>query len=253
MNCEPLRLAASDAGDGITLLSIDTAMVTVSPAVVHEEIGYGNRDADQYFTDVITDQLVHLPERMSVQAGFRVYALRDEDVHHDGIDIAGVRFDAGRTVMHDLQHPSLAAIFVCTIGSGPETYARELMTSGDVAESHLADTIASLAAERVASLVHGHIAAVMHDEGLGVSNRYSPGYCGWAVSEQQKLFSLLPGRCCGITLSPSSLMSPVKSVSGIIGIGKDVVWRQYGCATCGQKKCTYRTWRAERDARTVRL
>ena len=70
------------------------------------------------------------------------------------------------------------------------------------------------------------------------TNRFSPGYCGWHVSEQQRLFSLFPtANPCGIRLTDSSLMIPIKSVSGIIGIGKNVRHLDYSCGLCNYSKC----------------
>ncbi|MCK5694244.1 MAG: methionine synthase, partial [Bacteroidales bacterium] len=76
--------------------------------------------------------------------------------------------------------------------------------------------------------------------GLHITNRYSPGYCSWNVEEQQKLFSLFPKGTCGISLSESSLMSPVKSISGIIGIGAEVKYREYTCEICPMLNCQFR-------------
>ena len=80
----------------------------------------------------------------------------------------------------------------------------------------------------------------MAKEGLNITNRYSPGYCGWDVSEQQKLFFLLPENCCGIRLTDSSLMLPIKSVSGVIGVGKTVRKTAYKCAVCDKEDCYLR-------------
>ena len=66
---------------------------------------------------------------------------------------------------------------------------------------------------------------------------YSPGYCGWRVTEQHLLFGMLPDRPCGIELTESSLMYPIKSVSGIIGIGSRVERKPYGCAICRNTAC----------------
>ena len=67
---------------------------------------------------------------------------------------------------------------------------------------------------------------------LNSTNRYSPGYCGWHVSEQHKFFAFLPQNYCGIELSDSALMKPVKSVSAIIGIGKDCSKRKTTIVLC---------------------
>jgi hypothetical protein len=50
----------------------------------------------------------------------------------------------------------------------------------------------------------------------------------------------MPDNFCGIRLTPSALMDPVKSVSGFIGIGNDVRFNPYTCNLCDMKDCIYR-------------
>jgi hypothetical protein len=57
------------------------------------------------------------------------------------------------------------------------------------------------------------------------------------VKDQFKLFSLLPENFCGIRLTDSALMIPIKSVSGIIGIGENVERKNYPCEICNMKDC----------------
>jgi hypothetical protein len=76
---------------------------------------------------------------------------------------------------------------------------------------------------------------------LQTTNSYSPGYCGWHVREQKQLFSLLPDNPCGIKLNNSRLMHPVKSVSGIIGLGIGIEQTPYACEICGLKGCFKKT------------
>ncbi|MGB5263413.1 MAG: vitamin B12 dependent-methionine synthase activation domain-containing protein, partial [Lutimonas sp.] len=75
---------------------------------------------------------------------------------------------------------------------------------------------------------------------LAITNRYSPGYCDWKVVDQQKLFSFFPENFCGVSLSETSLMRPIKSVSGIVGIGKNVNYLSYICDKCKNLGCVYR-------------
>ncbi|MFZ0283319.1 MAG: vitamin B12 dependent-methionine synthase activation domain-containing protein, partial [Bacteroidales bacterium] len=58
--------------------------------------------------------------------------------------------------------------------------------------------------------------------------------------EQHKLFQLIPKNYCGISLTPSALMDPMKSISGFIGIGADVRYNAYTCNLCDMKDCIYR-------------
>jgi len=75
---------------------------------------------------------------------------------------------------------------------------------------------------------------------MSLSNRYSPGYCGWPVSDQHILFSLFPEGFCGIELNGSALMTPLKSVSGVIGIGPALRREEYDCGICDMQDCVRR-------------
>jgi hypothetical protein len=48
---------------------------------------------------------------------------------------------------------------------------------------------------------------------------YSPGYCGWHITGQKRLFAFLNPERIGISLNESCLMSPIKSVSGVLVVG----------------------------------
>ena len=69
------------------------------------------------------------------------------------------------------------------------------------------------------------------------TNRFSPGYCGWHVAQQQMLFPLFDSHTCGVQLTDSSLMIPIKSVSGIMGVGREVRKLDYTCGLCTFEKC----------------
>ena len=104
-------------------------------------------------------------------------------------------------------------------------------------KTFIVDTIGSEIAEKAADSLEIELQKIVQQNDWKITNRYSPGYCDWQVSEQQKLFSLLPEHFCGISLTESSLMIPIKSVSGIIGLGPDVKREEYQCSICDMKDC----------------
>jgi hypothetical protein len=57
------------------------------------------------------------------------------------------------------------------------------------------------------------------------------------LTEQRKLFRLLGGNPCEIALSDVCLMTPIKSISGIIGLGKAVQTGIYACRYCELETC----------------
>jgi cobalamin-dependent methionine synthase I len=136
-----------------------------------------------------------------------------------------------------------AAVFVATAGPKFEAWSKRLIEEGELVLGYMVDAAASEAAERAMDLIQEHFAGWIKERGLRVTNRFSPGYCGWPVSDQHALFSLLPERFCGVALTPSSLMVPIKSVSGLIGIGPGVRFHPYPCRWCELKNCYKRRTR----------
>jgi len=148
-------------------------------------------------------------------------------------------FSLGKIVLQALKKSTYAAFFVCTCGERVEQLSKQLISEGHFLEGYIVDLIGSELAENIADVVHKKIGTDMKKDHLSITNRYSPGYCSWPVSDQKYLFSLMDNTC-GVILKPSSLMIPIKSVSGIVGIGSDVKFRGYTCSKCDIGFCIYR-------------
>ena len=71
-----------------------------------------------------------------------------------------------------------------------------------------------------------------------LSYRFCPGYQGSSVSDLKYIFSVLKPEKIGITLLPSGMMAPQKSMCGIIAIGKN---EEKKCGSCIMlDSCTFR-------------
>ena len=114
------------------------------------------------------------------------------------------------------------------------------MNERDFLRGYVYDVIGSEIVEAACDLMQAELENAAVASGNKITNRYSPGYCGWNVSEQHKLFQLIPYNYCGIKLNESALMDPEKSVSGFIGIGENVKNNAYMCKICDMKDCIYR-------------
>lgn len=150
------------------------------------------------------------------------------------IEAGGLVFSPGKIITDNLAGSDRFCFFVATAGREFEVYRNSYKRSGDLVMEFIADAVGSVLAEAVVSMVSGYLEKMVD---VPFTYPYSPGYCGWRLPEQKFLFSLFPDRPCGIELTDSCLMFPIKSVSGIIGIGKDVVRKPYGCAICKNKSC----------------
>jgi hypothetical protein len=108
------------------------------------------------------------------------------------------------------------ALFAVTVGEDASCRIASLFEAGELAEGYILDQVASFAAEEMAQIAARRFESAENPASEHAVLPYSPGYCGWNVSGQRALFaSLEPGRI-GITLNGSCLMSPIKSVSGVL-------------------------------------
>jgi cobalamin-dependent methionine synthase I len=153
-------------------------------------------------------------------------------------------FEMGNIILRQLRGSEAFALFVCTSGLEFETYQQRLKEQGDMVRVFIADALGSVIAEKCADQMEKALQESIDKLGWMHTNRFSPGYCGWHVSQQQLLFPLFQGHTCGVTLTDSSLMLPIKSVSGIIGLGKDVRHLDYTCGLCDFKQCYKRKKKA---------
>lgn len=150
------------------------------------------------------------------------------------VQAAGVDFAPGGIIGAYLPGMTHATFFVATAGVEYDDYLHRLKAEGDILKEFVADSVGSVIAEGCVTQVGRELD---HDPRLRHSLPYSPGYCGWNIAEQRKLFSLFPPRPCGVRLSDSFLMWPVKSVSGFFGQGEKLLPQPYHCELCKNIHC----------------
>jgi hypothetical protein len=146
----------------------------------------------------------------------------------------------GQLIRAELRGSEALAVFVATIGPRLEENARALLAGGKLLEGWVLDAVGSLAAEAVADVAQREVQVLAAAQGWKATNRFSPGYCTWETAGQHALFSLLPAQPAGVTLNDSALMTPLKSVSGVVGIGPAVEYRAYRCEVCTMTGCPAR-------------
>jgi hypothetical protein len=141
------------------------------------------------------------------------------------------------------------ALFVVTLGEAVSREITELFRRNEPALASMLDAIASERADHAAEEVGERFLHRLVEEG-GVSEAsarvlaYSPGYCGWHVTGQRKLFDHLHPEEIGVTLNASCLMQPLKSVSGVLVAGTREIHffdNDYDfCDTCTTAQCRER-------------
>ena len=131
---------------------------------------------------------------------------------------------------------------ICTVGESIETRVRELFDAREFPLAVMLDSVGSAAVESLAEHVNDLLCHAGLAAGLRVTNRVSPGYAGWDVAEQAALFRLCPGAPIGVTLNAGRMMTPLKSISLLVGVGPAARVDHYftQCRRCRMPDCAYR-------------
>jgi cobalamin-dependent methionine synthase-like protein len=232
-------VAAAMPGRDVLHFRLRFSDVRPSAADVETVLGYGKDAAPPPVRDGVAGLLASGEELWAIEGGCVVHPARIDGAARR-LAIEGVELDVEEIVAGQLQRSEAVAVFLCTAGPEIGELSRRLMAEGDPFTAFIADTVGSLVVERAMDAVQDRLQDAMTARGLRITNRYSPGYCGWNVRDQQNLFRLLPPAFCGVRLTESSLMQPIKSVSGVIGIGPDVRRVPYTCRLCDREDCLYR-------------
>ena len=113
----------------------------------------------------------------------------------------------------------------------------------NMADAVIMDSCASTAVENVCNNFESDLRRAVEKEGLFLSDRFSPGYGDFPLDAQRNLCAELDtARRIGVSLSPSLLLVPRKSVTAVLGISKDPYQlRGKGCEVCSMfRTCLYR-------------
>ena len=132
-------------------------------------------------------------------------------------------------------------LFAFTLGERISAGIRDLFAGDDFALGAVLDAVASLAADNAGRVAEEWAEA----QAAGLkAYLYSPGYCGWHISGQEELFAFLQPAAIGMSLNASFLMTPLKSISGVLVAGPAAIHRISGdypfCVQCQSPTCRER-------------
>ena len=229
----------------VSLSEIRPVEIKIDERVLCRLMGIDPDDIPEPYGEIIRRELDEIDNYQNIKGGFNISGNIDIFSPKGIFVYEDKEFITGRQVANNLKNSELLALFICTAGEEVSHRSKELMSSGNLLEGYVADLVGSLLAEGAMDILQERLRNEMESKGLKITNRYSPGYCNWDVSEQHKLFSFFPEGFCGVRLSESALMNPIKSVSGVIGTGRNVSYNKYVCDECSEVDCIYRNTRFE--------
>ena len=126
---------------------LDFKDIIISTDEIALSLGYDDGMIPEHFREMVDEILSQVPRRCKIKAGYRILDLKKPIERNDGIFIDEIFFKMDRIVTSQLRRAEKAAVFVCSIGTGMETWAKQMLRTGEPAMSYFVDTIASVTTE----------------------------------------------------------------------------------------------------------
>ena len=171
------------------------------------------------------------------RGAYALYAVSSQTEHSLQLDDTTITGKIGEY----LKHADPIAAFAVTVGAEISRLSESAAKQGDAFSAWVMDALGSWAVEGAADALMLRLRRHLHED-QELTMRYSPGYCGMDIRQQRKLFRLLPATSVGVTLMPSMLMHPLKSISGLIGLAPKEAVSSYRspCDFCPRTGCHMR-------------
>ena len=212
--------------------------LTIDKQQIMNQIGYDDNYEPSAKIQSLVDDYIDNYHNL-IESSYS-YIIKDiKSVRRNQISIEDSIFLESGILARLLERCEKVAIFALTIGSHLEEMVAYLAENGLILQATVLDAIGSGAAEQLAEYVEDSVRELVGSRGHAISRRFSPGYCDWDVSQQEMVFKAIEKKTVDIRLTDEYLMIPRKSISGIIGIGRDndAIENYNPCKTCLKADC----------------
>lgn len=217
--------------------------LTIDTSEFEKLLGYPQGAMPEHVNETLENIITEAQDHLDIRGGYVTRDILEMDIKKGVIKLKETTIYPGKIICKNLRGSENVICFLSTAGGGITKWASETMEE-DPLKFYMIDMLGSLVVDSAMDIIESRLEKDILQKGQKITNRYSPGYCGWKLAEQKELFSVFPKGFCNIELTPSSLMIPIKSISGIIGTGKNAERRAYNCEICNLTDCIYRNLRS---------
>ncbi|WP_143468821.1 vitamin B12 dependent-methionine synthase activation domain-containing protein [Lachnoclostridium sp. An118] len=201
-------------------------------------LGFGRREADEATLRLVAAAFSQLEKAASPRIVWRVFDLKTAG--EGRLDIGGMEVES-RSLWKNMKGCCQAVVLGATLGSGVDLLMRRQSLT-DMAAAVVTQACAAAMLEEYLDGEQEKIGRELEREGKYLRPRFSPGYGDFSICHQGQLLAMLEApKRIGLSLTDSSMLTPVKSVTAVIGVStvKEPCHRK-GCEACGKTDCIYR-------------
>lgn len=225
-NGDLIRLTAN-----VSEYAVPFGQLAITETEVAELLGWGAPSEDAT-GGLIGQTLAQAPSFFQAKAGYCLFDESQVQIEDTKIRLGHARFRTGKLIPRRLQKASAMAAYVATPGPKAEKWAEEASSRKEFLKAQIIYALTALVGERTADWLERRMIETYRRSGLGLTNRFDLGFCGWEQGDAPVLLTLFPKDFCGIRVTADWRVCPRDSLVGIIGIGLNAVRTELPCFRC---------------------
>ena len=212
-------------------------VTSVERAEVLRYLGYHGQEITAEVEARLNEAIARCLSLARPRASLRSFGCGQKAVRDDGTPELSLQGCAlvleGKSIEEHLDGAVEVGVMAVTLGSDVDRELRRLSLTDPLGQV-LFDAAATAAIECAADAAEALLVSDAASRGLYTNWRFSPGYGDLPLSCQPTLLSVLDAtRRLGITLTPSLLMVPTKSVTAVLGyFPQPRIGARPGCKEC---------------------
>lgn len=212
--------------------------LTLDKQEVLRRLGLGNRSNIRPRITSLILEMLEAAEKDLLKPAIAYEYYPVSEIKKDCLILGGGVVFHGPFLAKNLASAAGVALAVCTIGPILEEKVSGYFTEKDPLRATLLDGIGSAAVDTLSQKTCRILRQEADYRGFKASSPFSPGMHGFPLAEQSDLCRSVRAEQIGVSLTTAAMMVPRKSVSMLMGLGKNMpIWTQaHACGICELKR-----------------
>mgnify|MGYP004515043493 FL=1 len=201
-------------------------------------LGYGRHAVDAQTLALIQASFEELDQIAKKRIVYRIFGLKVMD--EERLEIEGLEI-ASKNLAKNMKGCTQVVMLGATLGIEVDMLMKRYSVT-ELSRTVVLQACAAAMLEEYLNDWQKELKEEMAEQGYFLRPRFSPGYGDFSILHQKDILRMLDcAKKIGLTMTDSSMLTPTKSVTAVIGLGREEVHcHEEGCESCNKKDCIYR-------------
>lgn len=201
-------------------------------------LGYGRHAVDDQTLALVDSSFEELDRIVKERIVYRIFGLEvsgEEQIKIEQLEIVS------KNLAKNLRGCSQIVMLGATLGIEVDMLMKRYSLT-QMSKAVVMQACAAAMLEEYLDEWQENLADKMRNDGYYLRPRFSPGYGDFSILHQGDILRMLDSaKKIGLTMTDSSMLTPTKSVTAVIGLSKEEVpCHIKGCEACEKVDCIYR-------------